>query len=412
MKILLVCEDIPRPQLGGLGKHVLALASELHSRGHEVDILGSAYHPIDTHPEQAGPGRFIGDISGHQRGWAQRHLGAFHPAANALNGRALARAIMRHAPGHDVIHYHGHLPWVAQLLPPQLPFTQSRHDQGGDCMLQTRFRPEGLRCEQCAPEACAGCATVEPNFAQRQLSHWSVRRVREATSRGYARYPVIFVSAFLQTAFAKVSAVGLQGEVIHNAAELQALRDASAAAGLRDGTAARVEVFAAGQLTSYKGFGQLLGELHKQGLPGDWRLTIAGDGPELGRLRERHASDSVQFLGWCDRASVLGHTVAADVVVVPSVWEEPCATTVIEALALGRTVFALRLGGTPELAMYAGPGGERLRLFDNMPELVHDLRGFRGAAQDAADSLVHFTGTVSAMTDAVLAHYARHFGVR
>lgn len=411
MKVLVVCEDIPRPQLGGLGKHALALAGELHQRGHEVDVLGSAYHSIDAHPEQAGPGRYIGDISGHQRGWAQRRIGAFHPAANALNARALARAVLRHAPGYDVIHYHGHLPWVAQLLPRELPFTQTRHDQGGDCMLQTRFRSEGVRCEQLAVESCAGCATARPNFAQRQLSSWSVGRMRQATSAGYTVHPVIFVSAFLQQAFARVSGVGLQGEVIHNAIDLPILGDASVAAGRCVAPSARVEVFAAGAITPYKGFGQLLDELHRQGVPEGWRLTIAGDGPELGTLRDRHASDAVRFLGWCDRATVLGHTAAAGVIVVPSVWEEPCATTVVEALALGRTVFALRLGGTPELAIHAGPAGERLRLFDTMPELVRELRAFRGAAQESAISLAHFTGSISAMTDAVLAHYARHFGV-
>ena len=412
MRILVVCEDIPRPHLGGLGKHALALASELHRKGHQVDVLGNAHYAMSAHSEQAGPGRFIGDISGHQRGWGQRHVGMFHPLANALNARALARAVVRHAPGYDVVHYHGHLPWVAQLLPRHMPFTQTRHDQGGDCMLQTRFRPEGVRCEKRQPESCASCATLNPNKAQAAVSTWSVRRMRRATSASYSSRPVIFVSGFLQQAFGLVSKAGVQGEVIHNATELEALQLAGHEPQHERAPAAGVQAFAAGAFTNYKGFSQLLCELKAQGAPQGWRLTIAGDGPDLERLREQHARDSVRFLGWCDHATVLRHTVSADVIVVPSVSEESCATTVIEALALGCIVFALRLGGTPELAIHAGPAGGRLRLFESMPELVRELRAFRGVKQDPADSLAQFTGTVSAMTDAVLAHYARHFGVR
>ena len=132
LRILLVSEDIPQPQLGGLGKHVLALASELHSRGHQVDLLGNALHPIGGLREQAGPGRFIATIRGHQRLYKERQLGVFLPGRTELNARPVRDAIFRHAAGYDVVHYHGHLPWLAAELPLSMPFIQSRHDQGGD----------------------------------------------------------------------------------------------------------------------------------------------------------------------------------------------------------------------------------------------------------------------------------------
>ena len=38
---------------------------------------------------------------------------------------------------------------------------------------------------------------------------------------------------------------------------------------------------------------------------------------------------------------------AADVVVVPSLWDEPCARVIIETLATGRPAFVSRTGGAP-----------------------------------------------------------------
>jgi glycosyltransferase involved in cell wall biosynthesis len=40
---------------------------------------------------------------------------------------------------------------------------------------------------------------------------------------------------------------------------------------------------------------------------------------------------------------------AADVVVVPSLWDEPCARVIIETLATGRPPIVTRTGGSPEL---------------------------------------------------------------
>ena len=40
---------------------------------------------------------------------------------------------------------------------------------------------------------------------------------------------------------------------------------------------------------------------------------------------------------------------AADVVVVPSLWDEPCARVIVEALATGRPALVTRTGGSPEM---------------------------------------------------------------
>jgi glycosyltransferase involved in cell wall biosynthesis len=71
---------------------------------------------------------------------------------------------------------------------------------------------------------------------------------------------------------------------------------------------------------------------------------------DAGRYRaelEALAGDSVRFLP--ARRDVVVTLHAADVVVVPSTWDEPFGRTVIEGLATGRPVLGSRVGGIPEI---------------------------------------------------------------
>src|SRR5690348_9870036 len=49
------------------------------------------------------------------------------------------------------------------------------------------------------------------------------------------------------------------------------------------------------------------------------------------------------------RRDVVTPLHAADILVVPSVWDEPCGRVVIEAMATGCPVLASRAGGLPEI---------------------------------------------------------------
>lgn len=381
MKILIVSEDIPNPHLGGLGKHALNLAHALAARGHQVDMMGSANHPIKAHPEQRGPGAFIAALSGYERGWKQKQLGAFHAWAHRANAAPLRQALLKHAPGYDVVHYHGHLPWVAADLPADMPFLQTRHDQGGDCMLKTRFldRDGGQVCAATDPSACAGCASGSPAGWQRALSAHAVRDMRQLTARAYERHATVFVSGFLKRNAERGLGHSFPGVVVHNAVDaeqLSAVAARAAAAPAAHATHAAgdapLRLFSAGALFNYKGFGPMLAALEAAAAqnPRPYQLRLAGSGPLEAGLRQRHAGPHIQFLGWTAYPSVVTELLAADAVLVPSVCEEPCATSILEALALGKTVYALRTGGTPEMAAYAQSAGGQLKLFEDLSSLA------------------------------------------
>lgn len=80
-------------------------------------------------------------------------------------------------------------------------------------------------------------------------------------------------------------------------------------------------------------------------------FVIVGDGPELEPLREQAwelgLAEKVRFAGL--RSDVNRFMALADVVVMPSVFQESAGLVIAEAMAAGRPVIGTRVGGIPEL---------------------------------------------------------------
>lgn len=399
MRILMVSEDIPQPHMGGLAKHALALCRRLVQMGHQVDILGNDLHPVDSsNAELRFGGRIFSELNGHFIQWKEPSLGMFLPQRRTWVARRFARAIMRHAPKYDVIHYHGHFPNVAKFIPPSVNFVQTRHDQGSDCLFDTRFR-KGEICTDTAPEACANCRSAQPNAIQQWFSATSVKRFRSEVKEGFLRHKTVFVSDMLHRNFSRSCGDGPWGVTIHNFVDLEPILRARDRAAKEPFPAGVVRVAVAAKLWAAKGVTPFVREFSRKRIPG-MELTVVGAGPELSALRRDFESEHIRFAGWCDADRTLEIASNAQAIVVPSVWEEPCATTVLEGLLLGKTTFALANGGTPELAIYAH-SPEQLRLHATIEALVEDLvnadlsktyplppEGL-GSVERAANRLVH-----------------------
>jgi glycosyltransferase involved in cell wall biosynthesis len=110
----------------------------------------------------------------------------------------------------------------------------------------------------------------------------------------------------------------------------------------------------AGRLDPVKGIERLLAA-HRL-LPAETALVIAGrarlhtsaaEGARYeAHLRGLALPDRVHWLGHVDDVRPL--LSAADVMVLPSVWEEPAGRALLETMACERPVIATRVGGTPE----------------------------------------------------------------
>ena len=389
MRILMVSEDLPTPAMGGLARHVLALCRALTEAGHRVDLMGNDDFPVDVAGEALRfGGQFFPELRGQFSGWKEMRLGVFMPFKRSLLARRFARAMQRRAHAYDVIHYHGHLPNVAFYLPTTINFLQTRHDQGSDCLIHTRFR-RGAICRDIDPQACAACRTHHPNVLQTCISALAVRRFRDEVQAGFARHKTVFVSDMLRKNLSRSLGEKNWGITVHNFVDTSTLKTMSAHHSMTLPND-RLSVFIAAKLYPAKGVSTLLRLLEPQ-LSHRIRMHIAGDGEEEAMLRKRYAD--VIFHGWQSMESTLQLAMQAQVIVVPSVCEEACSTTVLEGLLLGKTVFALRRGGTPELHVYASRPGQ-LRLYENLSDL--------------AAALLNYTPTADCMVSPQVPADARH----
>jgi glycosyltransferase involved in cell wall biosynthesis len=371
LKILMVSEDLPGARIGGLGKHVVTLSNALLEQGHEVDIMGRSdrFH-AGSASEIGFMGRVLPRFAFARPGWKESQLGFFNPVKRPWFARRVAHALLREAGKYDVVHYHGHLPMAGRYVPPGLNFVQTRHDQGSECVTHLRFRQEHV-CETRDVRDCAACIHPAPNSLRRTLSGLAVQRYRSETAESFARHKTVFVSDFLRRAFLRAvpDADLSRARVIHNFIRYPYLVEHAASPGEpRAG-----EVMLVGRIDAGKGFGEFLAQAAGW-LPPHARVTIVGDGPLRQQLESRYAGPQVRFLGWQPYEEVVRMSARSHVLVVPSVCEEACSTTVLEALALGKQCLALARGGTPELAAYAYYEGQ-LQLAASMPRLVERLVG-------------------------------------
>lgn len=82
------------------------------------------------------------------------------------------------------------------------------------------------------------------------------------------------------------------------------------------------------------------------------RLVVAGDGPARAWLEEKAAAEGldqrVHFSGWLAPDEIESLYARCDLVVCPSVWNEPFGLVGIEAMAHGKAVVAFDCGGIAE----------------------------------------------------------------
>lgn len=108
-----------------------------------------------------------------------------------------------------------------------------------------------------------------------------------------------------------------------------------------------------GRLHPTKGLDVLLEAC--QSLPGsDWQLKIGGSGSPAQEERLRTLGDPrIFFLGWQDTRTFLSEV---DVMVVPSIWNDPLPRVVFESFCAGVLVAGSRIGGIPEMIEHGRTG--------------------------------------------------------
>ena len=138
------------------------------------------------------------------------------------------------------------------------------------------------------------------------------------------------------------------------------------------------ELVFVGRLVSDKGGDLLIHALARLGRNGlRPRLTVVGDGPERSTLERLVQSlalrDQVEFVGAQPAENVARSLRQHEILVVPSLWEEPFGVVALEGAACGCVVLGSDSGGLPEAIGPAGTTFRRGDLADLTRKLEHLL---------------------------------------
>jgi glycosyltransferase involved in cell wall biosynthesis len=139
--------------------------------------------------------------------------------------------------------------------------------------------------------------------------------------------------------------IGLPARTLHVVPHFQEFRPAEATPLQQNGYALFL-----GRLAPEKGVANLLEGWKQVKTPGA-RLVIAGTGPEEERLKQivvDNKLDSVELRGFVNPAQHRELWANAKFLIVPSIWHEPFALVVLEALAHGRPLVVSNFGSMPE----------------------------------------------------------------
>jgi glycosyltransferase involved in cell wall biosynthesis len=372
MKILIVTEDVPVTNLGGAGKHAILLGNALIEAGHEVELLGYL-RSANTETNNGFVGKLHSKIDLSNTGLKSVAMGIFNPIRQLLLAWRVWSAIKQlDYMSFDVIHYHGHIAELGILVPKHINYVHTLHDQGSECMTMLRFR-NGGPCRLKSPVDCSGCATPKPNLVQKIVSAMAVMLHRKMAKIAFSRHKTIFVSDFLLTRF-KQNVGGfnsLKPTVVHNFTDVKTIKWLVNNAPKINHKNLRPTILIAGRVHVTKGQQAFLEEVPNS-LLDKIEIRIVGDGPDLSKLKEMHEKRGIKFLGWMSQEDVYKETMLVDACVIPSIWEEPFGASSLEALVLGKKVFSLNQGGTPELARYCNYPNQ-LELFNDLSSLVKAL---------------------------------------
>ena len=331
MKLLFISALYHPNQVGGAEKVARILAESMLQQGHQPVV-------VTTH---AGPGDRISHVNGvkvyyiglKNLYWPHSHkerpaiAKAFWHGIdryNPLMARAVARVLDTEKP--DVVHTHSLMGFSCAVWDAvksrRLPLIHTLHDYSLLCPKTSMFR-DGRNCQgQCT--ACALYTAPGKRLSEKVDHVVGVSRFtleRHLTS-GY---------------FPKAR----QARVIHNG--LPGVPGSE----LRPEHKGRpLQLGYVGQLTPTKGIRELVGQMSAW-QSGQCELVVAGKGAAaFENMLSAEAPSNVRFLGFVNPDEVY-RTI--DLLVVPSLWEEPLATTVLEAYMHGVPVIVSRRGGFPEM---------------------------------------------------------------
>jgi glycogen synthase len=345
MRILFLTNFYPPHDLGGWEQNCSEIAEIMAARGHDIRVLTSRHGINDQAASEGAVTRAL-------------HLEApvdyYRPTDFLLrrsrrereNREILEAAIADFEP--DVIHV-----WSMWNLSRRVAYWAERRMPGrvGYAVAGYWFLPPDaheaywqLPARRWLPERIKGA--IRP-IVLRKLD-------RENQAHPLQMEHVACVSHYVREKMTAAGALPRGAKVIYNGIDPQPYLDAAR----RDRVDSELRLLYFGGVLPHKGVHtaiEALGHLHAQGQDEGLDLTILGSGhPEyltyLRRLVAKlHLTDRVMFHERIPRSEIPAFLGGFDSFLFTSIWEEPIARTVMEAMAAGLVVIGTAVGGQCEM---------------------------------------------------------------
>lgn len=374
MRVLFISNLYPPHDLGGWEQNCQEILIHLQEQGHDCHVLTSR-HGVDgtVHAEESVTRALHLQAGIHY----YRPLDFFlrRPGQERANHDALRQAIDRFRP--DVVFVWGMWNlshqvawWAEQWMPGRVAY------------------------------AVAGYWFMQPDPHEnywRQTSRRSVTRALMAPARQWAlrtlaqekgAYPlqlehVACVSKYVRNKLDQAGILPHGARVIYNGIDPAPFLQAAARRNANDGA---LRLIYTGSLVAHKGVHtaiEALGLLHEQGVLDGIYLDVVGGGHpdyEAGlraRVQALGLNEHVTFRGRVQRGEIPAVLANHDVFLFTSVYEEPIARSVMEAMAARLAVVGTPVGGQPEIFedgtnALVYPPGDASRLAAFIEVLQHD----------------------------------------
>ncbi len=369
MRILLLSNLYPPHVLGGAEILAGNVAAELERLGHEVLVLTSWYGLPDAQQDQRVWRTLSSVSSAHfdQRGSVlgqlhklQQYYQDYHAPTNA---KELRRIVEQTKP--DVL-YIWELNGIGiNSLLSVLP----------DLALPTVFHLNSYWWQYArSPE------TEHSHLRLRWLKRALIGNVPSLTSTS-----LIAISETVKQKYVAVGCDATRIEVIYNGIDTRFLTRPIARKA--EEATSKTRLLFVGRLREEKGVLVILKALAlllKQQRGHELHLDIFGEGDQVyvqtlqAFIQDQHLSSAVTFHGKVPQDELLGHYDTSDIMLIPSLWQEPFGLVVAEAMARGLPVIASDVGGPAEIithevnGLLVAPGDEQamthaiIRLLDDM----------------------------------------------
>lgn len=326
MRILLLSWEYPPVVVGGLGRHVAALARELASAGHDVRVVTRGSDGVTGAERRDGVRVYRAASDPLAIDFTTESLLAWSQAAEHALLRTALPLLRRWRP--EVVHAHDWLVAQSAITLAQLT---------GAPIVTTVHATEAGRHQGWLPKPL--------NLAIHSVERWLVDRSAA----------VITCSTAMHAEVVRLFAPAGEHVVVPNGIDAARWRvpvAARRAARARFDGATPLLVFA-GRLVHEKGVQTLLDAVRPMRVrhPGI-RLAVAGTGVHEAALHARarrlRIARAVDWLGFVPEESLAALLAAADVAVVPSLYE-PFGIVALEAAAAHTPLVVARTGGLADL---------------------------------------------------------------